>query len=80
MLHVDKRGIEACQPDDLYDLRVSNPADMSAQSKAALAQYALYPILFHASLRQAGTHFGIGGGAGATVRYLALRAFDRGAA
>jgi hypothetical protein len=58
VLHVDKSGVEARQPDDLDDLRVGDPANMSTQSEPALAQYPLDAILFHASLPRKGKHIG----------------------
>ena len=35
VLHVDKGGVEARQPDDLDDLRVGDAADMGAQCEPA---------------------------------------------
>jgi hypothetical protein len=60
VLHVDKGGIEAGQPDDLDDLRIGDPADMCAQREPAFAQYPFYPILSHASLPWLGTILGSG--------------------
>jgi hypothetical protein len=60
VLHVDKGGIEARQPDDLDDLRVGDPADMGAEREPAFAQYPFYPILFHAPPPVGRNHLGIG--------------------
>jgi len=60
VLHVDKGGVEARQPDDFDDLRVGDPADMGAQREPAFAQYPFYSILLHASLPLSGDHIGLG--------------------
>jgi hypothetical protein len=50
VLHVDESRVETGKPDQLDDLRVSDPADMGPQSEAAFAQDALHAILFHVVL------------------------------
>jgi len=47
MLHVDKGGVKAGEPDDLDDLRIGDAADVGPERQAALAQDALYPVLSH---------------------------------
>jgi hypothetical protein len=50
VLHIDERGVEAGEPDQLDDLRVGDAADMSTEREAALAQNVLDPVLSHRSL------------------------------
>jgi hypothetical protein len=47
VLHVDKSRIETSESNQLHNLWVSDPADMSSQSEAAFPQNPLDPVLFH---------------------------------
>src|SRR5262249_26015136 len=50
VLHIDERGVEAGEPDELDDLWVGDTADMGAERETALAQDALDPVLLHLPL------------------------------
>jgi hypothetical protein len=60
VLHVDKGGIEAGQPDDLDDLRVGDPADMCAQRQAAFRSVSVLPDSLSCFPPVVGNHIGIG--------------------
>ena len=47
VLHIDKGGVKAGEPDDLDNLRIGDAADMRAERQAALAQDAFYAIFSH---------------------------------
>ena len=53
VLHVDKRGVKAGEPDQLDNLRVGNAAGMCPQSEPALAQDPFHPVFSHDFLPQA---------------------------